>query len=651
MNKLWRTNGMFYIAAVIILAAAVAAWFFSRPMSFILLITFALYLLLGILDRSRRTKRLKDMLQVITRRLSSPRSEAITNLKIPILAADERGEILWANRVFCSAVNQGYGYLGKNTADIFSAAVKEKLLLSGEAELLFDNKIFTVYLCSITEDKDSYNIYYFFDQTALKQTALEYKNSRPVVGFLMLDGFDELSKNAKDSEASAFKSLIQQAIEKWIGETTGFLRKITSERFLFVIEERHYKQFAEKNFTILKQIREIKYGTIENATISVGIGLGGKSLADNAALATQALDMALGRGGDQVVVQSPDNHFRFFGGVSGALEKRTKVRTRIMATALKKLMQGSENVLIMGHKYSDLDCLGAACGICSMAYALVKDFHIVLDKETSLAKPLIAPIEQQYPGCIIDENTALELIDKRTLLIVVDVHRPSFLESQRVYQAVENVVVIDHHRKAVDYIQNALIFFHETAVSSTCEMVTELLQYADAPRLTKTVAEALLSGITLDTKHFVLHTGVRTFEAAAYLRNFGADPVVVKKMFADSVDTYKLKAQIVSSAKLYGDCAIAVCTHKGENSRIATSQAADELLNVDGVAASFVLFEADGKACISARSFGELNVQVIMESLGGGGHRTMSACQLENTTLDDAEKQLCAAIDACKAKQ
>ncbi len=427
------------------------------------------------------------------------------------------------------------------------------------------------------------------------------------------------------------------------------MRKINSERNMFVIEERHYKIFAEDNFSILKTVRKLKLGTMENATISIGIGRGGKSMSDNATLANQALDMALGRGGDQVVVQSPDNRFRFFGGVSGAMEKRTTVRTRIMAGALKKLILSSENVLIMGHKYSDLDCLGAAFGICSLARALEKNAHIVLDRVNSLAKPLIKPIDEQFPGCIINENEALSLVDKKTLLVVVDVHRPSFLESPVVYEAVENVVVIDHHRKAVDHIAEALIFFHETAVSSTCEMVTELLQYADMPCMSKSLAEGLLAGIMLDTKHFVLHTGVRTFEAAAYLRNRGAEPVQVKKMFADSVDTYKRKAQIVSSAELYGDCAIAVCTDDGPDTRIATSQAADELLNVDGVAASFVLFKTEDKVCISARSFGEWNVQIIMEKLGGGGHRTMSACQLENETIESAVKKLCSAIDQCRA--
>lgn len=650
MNKLWRTNRMFYIEAALLAICAVTAWFFSKTMFFIVLLGLAVYFVLAMYSYFRREKQLKNILQIVSRELSGPQTQVLDNLKVPVLVSSEDGEILWVSRAFCATVNQGYAYLGKNTSDWIPSTVKEALLISGEAELMFDSKIFTVYLSSATQNKTVYNMYYFFDQTALKQTALEYKNSRPVVGFIMLDGFDELSKNVKESEASAFKSMVQQAVEKWVGETSGFLRKINSDRFMFLMEERHYKAFESDNFSILKRVRELKLGTMENATISVGVGRGGKSLADNATLANQALDMALGRGGDQVVVQSPDNQFRFFGGLTGALEKRTKVRTRIMASALKKLILSSENVLIMGHKYADLDCLGAAFGLCSMARGLEKNAYIVLDKANSLAKPLVAPIEQQFTNCILDEDAAFAILDKRTLLVVVDVHRPSFLESPRLYDAAENVVVIDHHRKAVDHIADALIFFHETAVSSTCEMVTELIQYADVPCMTKQVAEALLAGITLDTKHFVLHTGVRTFEAAAYLRNCGADPVQVKKMFADSVDTYKLKAQIVSSAELYGACAIAICDQCRADVRIATSQAADELLNVDGVAASFVLFKADEKICISARSIGDWNVQVIMETLGGGGHRTMSACQLENETFDSAVKKLCAAIDQWKDK-
>ncbi len=650
MNKLWQTNRMFYMTAALLLICSVAAWFVSRTMFFVVLACFAVYILFSILEHSRRTKRIKATMQVISKELSAPQTSALSNLKVPVMVSSESGEILWLSRAFCSAVNQGYSYLGKNTANMIPATVKEALLISGEAELMFDNKIFTVYLSSVTDDKTTYNFYYFFDQTVLKQVALEYKNSRPVVGFILIDSFDELSKSIKESEAYAFKSLVQQTIEKWVGGTTGFLRKITSDRFMFVIEERHYKAFEQDNFSVLKSIRDLKHEKIGNATISIGIGRGGKSLNDNASLATQALDMALGRGGDQVVVHSPDNNFRFFGGVSGAVEKRTTVRTRIMSGALKKLMLSNENILVMGHKYSDLDCLGAAFGICSMARALDKNAHIVLVKSNSLAKSLFNPIEQQLPGCIIDEETALSLVNKKTLLIVVDVHRPSFLESTELYEAVENVVVIDHHRKAVDHISNALIFFHETSASSTCEMVTELLKFLDVSCMNKTLAEGLLAGIMLDTKHFVLHTGVRTFEAAAYLRNCGADTVQVRKMFADSVDTYKRKAQIVSSAELYNDCAIAVCTDC-QPDRIATSQAADELLNVDGVAASFVLFEAEGKIHISARSFGELNVQVVMEELGGGGHHTMSACQLHNETFDTAVKKLCGAIDNCKEKQ
>lgn len=629
----------------------VVTFAFSKPAFYVTASAFVIYIVLSVAMYRNRYNRLKTVLQVVSKEMSKPGSAALENLKIPVVVSDRSGEIVWVSKSFFTAVSQGATYLGKNIADIIPAAVREALLVSGESELMFDNKLFTVYLSEISAEKQGFSFYYMIDQTALKQSALEYKNSRPVVAYIAFDGLDEISKNAKDSEASAFKSMLQQELEKWAGQSTGLLRKVTGDKFVLIMEERHYKEFAAENFSVLKRIRDIKSGNLENATISIGIGRGGKTLSECYTFAVQSLDMAQGRGGDQVVVQSPDNKFRFFGGVSDAVEKRTKVRTRIMASALKKLIENSDNVLIMGHKFSDLDCLGSAFGICSMCRALDRTANIVIDKTNSLAKALITPIEQQMPDCFVTEDEALSLVEKKTLLVIVDVHRASFVESTRLFDEIENVVVIDHHRKAVDHISNALIFFHETAVSSACEMVTELLQYSDVSCMTKVLAEGLLAGMMLDTKNFVLHTGVRTFEAAAYLRSCNADPVQVKKMFNDSVETYKLRAQIVSSAELYGDCAIAVCEEDTSDTRIATSQAADELLNVDGVSASFVLFKSSDKICISARSFGEMNVQVIMEALGGGGHRTMSACQLDGENFKSAVAKLCRAIDNYKLNQ
>lgn len=645
MRNIWRFHRTFIIEAVLLAACDVAAWFLNRPMFVMLSVCLAVVLAVGFGDYFRRTKKVKTVLRTMGKDLATPKSEALSELKIPVIAADKNGNVVWVNRAFVSGVDRGYGFLGKNMSEFIPEERNEELLTSGTAEIVIGGRRFSVYYTSVEEDKEQTSYCFFIDQTDLKRTADEYRSSRPVIGFIMLDGFDELLKNVKDSEASAFRSMVQQAIETWVGESSGLLRRLSSDRFLFVIEEQNYLHYAEEHFSILKRVRELKAGAIANASVSIGIGRGGKTLAENAALAAQALDMALGRGGDQVVVQSPGNEFRFFGGVAGALEKRTKVRTRIMATALKKLIAGSDNVMVMGHRFSDLDCLGAAFGICSLARRSGKDAYIVLDRENSLAKPLIPSILRKYPDCLINERTALSLMEKKTLLVIVDVHRPFFLESTPVYASAHDVVVIDHHRKAVDYIQNSLIFYHETAVSSTCEMVTELLQYADSSVFDKPLAEALLAGITLDTRHFVLHTGVRTFEAAAYLRSAGADPVAVKRLFSDSADTYKKKARIVSSAEIYGGCAIARYTENDPQVRIVTSQAADELLDVEGVSASFVLFPADGKINISARSLGEWNVQVIMESLGGGGHRTMAACQTDAADMEEAVGRVRGAID------
>lgn len=644
MKHLWETDRAFFVGAGLMALAAGAAWFLSRPLFYTLIGCLAVYIAVAAVFYFRAKSRIKAVLRDVGRQLGTPRSEALSSLKIPVVAADGEGKIVWLNREFAAEVSDGYRYLGRNIADVVPRHISEELGYAGAADLAFSGKIFAARYTVAEEGKLAF--YYLFDQTEQRRLEAEYSNTRPVVGYVTLDAFDELVKNAPESETSRFRGMVQREIERWIGETSGLLRRVSNDRYIFVVEERHYSRFAADNFPVLKRIRELKTDAVSGATVSVGIGRGGGTLAENAALANQALDMAGGRGGDQVAVMSPGNNFKFYGGVNGAVEKRGKVRVRVMASALRKLVAGAENVLVMGHKYADLDCLGSAFGVLSLCRSLGKDAHILLDRGTALAKPLIPSILKVYPDAVIDGAAALPLASRRTLLVLVDVHRPSSLEYPEVLRSVENVVVIDHHRKAADCVSGALIFFHETAVSSASEMVTELLQYADPAAVTRPVAEGLLSGIMLDTKNFTLHTGVGTFEAAAFLRSAGADPVAVRKMFLDSAETYRLKSQIVASAEIRGDYAVAVTAEEGPDTRIATSQAADELLGVDGVAASFVIFPSGGKVCVSARSFGEWNVQVIMESLGGGGHRTMSGCQLDGVDLATAADMLDMAIKA-----
>ena len=400
---------------------------------------------------------------------------------------------------------------------------------------------------------------------------------------------------------------------------------------------------------MLDEVRELKFGD-SSATLSIGVGQGGGSMSECEEMAKQALDMALGRGGDQTVVKMPNNEYKFFGGVSGALEKHNKVRARIISNTLKSLIMQASNVILMGHRFADLDSLGSCIAMASAVSTLGRQPYIVMDKTKTMAGSLVDRADALGVQCnIVSGADVMQVIDKQTLLIICDVHRPSFLDSPEVYDHCQNVVVIDHHRKAVDFINDAVIFYHETAVSSVCEMVTEMLQYMCPKSVGPFEAEALMSGIMLDSRNFVLNTGVRTFEASAFLRNRGADPVTVKKMFAGSMETYKLRAEIVGSAELYDDdCAIAINDTVNENTRLASAQAADEMLGISGVLGSFVVCRYGSEFNICARSLGCMNVQVIMEKLGGGGHRTMAACQLRVDSFEDAVEQLKHAIDQYK---
>lgn len=402
-----------------------------------------------------------------------------------------------------------------------------------------------------------------------------------------------------------------------------------------------------KKFNVMEQVRSYTYhGASVGITLSIGIGRG-ETLGDAESEARQALDMALGRGGDQTAMKNSDETYRFFGGVSKGVEKRTKVRTRVVASAIAELIRGCDNVLVMGHKFSDLDCIGAAVGVCAAAGAFGKSAKIVTYEKTSLATPLMEYMKAQSDGDLfIHPDIARHIVTEKTLLFVVDTHKADFTEEPEIYEKSPSVVVIDHHRKTVDYIQNAVIFYHEPHASSACEMVTELLQYMQRkPIIGAVQANALLAGIMLDTKEFALRTGVRTFEAAAYLRARGADTVTVKGFFNSSMENKKLRGQVVLNAQSYRNCAVSVADIKHKDIRIISAQAADELLTVSDVSASFVLFETGDTANISARSMGKVNVQLIMEALGGGGHQTMAAAQLPNTDLSEARQMLKKAID------
>lgn len=421
--------------------------------------------------------------------------------------------------------------------------------------------------------------------------------------------------------------------------------KLSPTRYILVFEESAVRKITEGKFSILEEIRSIRFED-KYATASIGVGRGKDSLRESELSARKALDMALGRGGDQVAIAVKDD-YEFYGGVSGGVEKRSKVRTRTFANNIKTEIKLADNVILMGHNFSDFDCVGAAIGLYStISKSLSKEVYIACNEQTSNAKILIDKAKKSgFENVIISPEDAIKKIKSNTLLIIVDTHISTFIENKEIYEKCKKVIIIDHHRKMVNFIKDALIFFHEPTASSTCEMVSELISYMGDDYLSSFEAGALLSGIMLDTKNFVMKTGSRTFEAAAYLKRKGADTIKVKRMFAGDVEDYRNKSSIITGARIIDNIAVATEDKIISNNRVVSSQAADELLGIEGVKASFVVFKiSDDLTGITARSYGKTNVQIIMEEMGGGGHLTMAASQIKNISVEDAEQLLLSTI-------
>lgn len=578
------------------------------------------------------------------RNLNAAHRDSMYEFPAPAFAVDDQGGVVWTNRLFDETVYNGTDAYGKTLYDLFETDIKEAFSENGGMVHL-NEKFYRLKGLRRGGGKNVLSVFYLDDVTEKVELEFEYNQSRPTVMLVVIDNYEELLQNAKDSEKSHTVVEIEKLIENFIEPTTGVARKISSDRFMLVVEERHLSQMIKNRFPILDRAREIVVGERRCVTLSIGVGHCAGSLAESEKFARQALDMCLGRGGDQAAVKT-ENGFEFFGGVSNGVEKQTKVKTRIIASAVKELIASNGTVFIMGHKMGDMDSIGSATGLCAAVRSMGKPAYVVVEPEKNLAKQLISYISENEKGeFYITPTQALMKMDEESVLMIVDTHNPDFVDSYEVYKAAETVVVIDHHRRMVKAIDNAVIFFHEPQASSVSEMVAELIQYfGDDVKLTAPQAEALLSGIMLDTKNFVMRTGVRTFEAAAYLRLLGADTVSVKKLFSNTIDTYQQKSMLITNCEVYEGCAVATARATSASMRVAAPQAADELLGIDGVDASFVMYEEGGTVYVSARSMGRFNVQVIMEALGGGGHQTMAGAQLKSS-LTAVKEEIFHSID------
>ena len=511
--------------------------------------------------------------------------------------------------------------------------------------------MWSVHSSTVPGDAESMTLLVLNEETALRKVEAEYKASRPGYLVFLVDGYDDVFGDMLDSERARLLEGINRTLEDMIGRGSGFLRRVASGRYIAVVEERQMEQFANRGYDVLDKIRALDPSV--NLSLSIGIGRGAKTLREAQDMAVQALDMAQGRGGDQAAEMTPDG-FTFYGGVSHGVEKRSKVRSRIVADQLVKLIKEADHVVIMGHRMSDLDAIGSAEGVLRICKICDVPAVIAVRRDATLAGSLIdALCRAGQKDDFIDPKDALPIISKRTLCIVVDTYQVGLVESKDILEKCGKVAVIDHHRKGVGYIENPALVCHEPYSSSASELVTELLQYVgerdDKPN--RVEAEGLLSGIMLDTRDFTLHTGVRTFEAAAALRRYGAETERVRQLFDVTMVEYNAKADLVEKARMYKNCAISVSGEVAPEARVAIAQAANDLLTIQGVDASFVAVQVGTGVNISARSLGAVNVQVIMESLGGGGHQTMAAAQLKHITPEAARARIEGAIDKYYASQ
>lgn len=589
------------------------------------------------------SKNLRKYITQMDKEIALTERESLYNFPAPAIIIDDENVIVWYNRLFEDTMYSDNEAYGVHITDLIEVDIAKICSESGYI-ISHEDKYFRVLGKKPAEDV-GLTMVYFEDITDYVLLEREHRLSHPTVLLLMVDNYDDLLTNAKESEKAHVLVETEKLLEAFMENTTGILRKLSNDRFVAVLEERHLAKIIDGRFEILDKARSIMVNDRLNVTLSIGVGKGASTLIESEGLARQALDMCLGRGGDQAAVKT-ENGFEFFGGVSKGIEKRTKVKTRIIANALKELIEAAPNVLIMGHQLGDLDSMGSATALCCVIRKMGVVANVVFRENRTLAKPLTDYIkENSAKDYYICPENALPLVSADTLVIITDTHNPEFLDSREIYEKASKVVVIDHHRKMVNYIDNAVIFHHEPYASSASEMVAELIQYfGDAGKIPAPEAEALLAGIMLDTKNFVMRTGVRTFEAAAFLRKQGADTVAVKSMFSNSAETYQEKSKLITNAGIYKECAIAGVKSNAEVMRIAAPQAADELLGISGVKASFVLYESNGTTSISARSMGSFNVQLIMEALGGGGHQTMAGAQLACPLAETTEK-LEAAID------
>ena len=603
---------------------------------------------------NKRKSELSETLQDLTLTVDSTAKTSLINSPFPLVILETDGNVVWRSSKFVSEfANIDMNTYIKDLSMDIKSEIEERKKTDKEKnhkdiirQIEIDKRIYHVvgrYVNVKKNRKEYMVILYFMDDTENIKLQKEYRDSKSCVGIIMVDNYEETMQRLESEEKPQVIAQIDKYIYEWTDQTNGILIKTEKDRYIYFFEQRYLESIKEDKFSILDKIKEIDTKEKVQFTLSIAISNEGSTDKEKYKSAQAATDIVLGRGGDQAVIRE-NEIYKFFGGRAQEVEKRTKVKARVVAQALENLVKKSKKVMIMGHMNPDMDCVGASLGIYRLAKTLQKNAYIVMDYKNTALEAFRKSVEkdEEYEDVIINKEVAMENVDEDTLLVVVDTHKMNYVESPELIDKVKEVVIIDHHRRSADFIENVTLTFQEVYASSAAELVTELLQYVEEEVELKTIeAESLYAGIMMDTKNFTYKTGVRTFEAAAYLRKCGVDIIRVKKWFQSDFKSFNRIAEIVGKAEIVNDTiAISIYDEKEKDVNVVCAKAADELLTISEITASFVMGQLDNKVCISGRSIGDINVQVILEKLGGGGHITLAGAQVENMTIEQTKQEL-----------
>ncbi|MBU3158962.1 DHH family phosphoesterase [Clostridium frigoris] len=648
----FNVNNKIYMVTMALLISIIF-YYGHFQVGFVALGLYAMLVVYNMYNSKIKKNEWKIFIENFSSKLDIATTSTLVKLPFPLIIIGYTGNVLWYNQSVTTML-EGEDLLNKNIRDIIRE-LNLKQVLEGKKNIFpnikIKNKCYEIYTNIVDTNenknvKDKIMLLYFYDITEKTNLIKGINGDRESIMLVEVDNLDDVIKTTEEDKAPMLVAEIERTINSYGQSVNAVVKKYTSNKYVIIVQDKYIEKEIEKKFDILDSVREISNGNKLAVTLSIGVGRGEDTPLKNYEFATSAKELALGRGGDQAVVKKGDK-LSFFGGKTKEVEKRTKVRARVIAHALMDLVNESNIIFIMGHKNADPDCLGAAIGLYSVIKSLDKECYIILEGINSGIKSMMDIIleDEKYKNTFITSERFKNVNSSNSLLILVDVHNASHVQNLEIVKEVEKVVIIDHHRKAQDFIQGAVLSYMETYASSTAELVTEMIQYmVDKPTLKHIEAVSLLAGICVDTKNFCFKTGVRTFEAAAFLRRHGADTMDVKKMFSDDLNVFLRRADIIRSAKIKNEIAIAVCPKEVQDTVIA-AQAADELLNITGIEASFVIVKIEDEIFISGRSLGKINVQLILETLGGGGHMTMAGTKFTSMELTEVVDKLKEAIE------